>query len=481
MAVQNLRQSNITPTYAAASGNVPARQVAGQISVYQDAVRSFIKAHNLMDQLFGRTSRVVNKGAGRGFPIHYQNVAGHGARNTLGTPVLPEYRGRDMQYAFVDTKGYYAQFTINGQYLQRSKNSANTPEWLADNVDMIMQSLSNDIIHAKNVQMFGDGRGVLGRVVTSTPGATSTVTVAHWADFASQGLKGATYYLTPNTSIVFIDPTTYARKFVTYITDVDENTGTLTLADNTTGAGIAASDLIVRGDAGGDDFIPFGGSQTVFPDGIMSMFLQDPVFSGIYSGAYAAGTGKYLEVYFAGTPGLAAQRLVPQWRPFVFTNSGTPRPYSPDLIVEAFQRAKNETRLDMGSPNLILSSTDVWLEHWKNYKDRVYFASYETDMGAVKPDMPVFADAGTPLPWMTANLAIPGTITLLNTKTWELLVDDEFTFQPGSAGIGGNLTWMPNTDAYVGWGRGYWNMFCVSPRSNALITDVQVTGRTLNA
>ena len=151
-------------------------------------------------------------------------------------------------------------------------------------------------------------------------------------------------------------------------------------------------------------------------------------------------------------------------------------------MTEAFQRAKNEAAslVEFGSPNLILMSTDVYMEHFNDVLDRTQFQTFSGALGELLNDgepLPTFSAMGKRLPIMTDELMVPGHIMMLTRSSWETVTDWEWELQPGTDGYLNNI---PNSAMFWAWGSESTNMFCAAPRTNVLITDIQTSGRTLN-
>lgn len=476
--------SGVTPTYAAASGKIPARQVAGQLSVVLDQMKKFIKVNNKRDQLFGNTVRARKmQGAGYGFPIQHMFIETGGHADGDGSPVLRGQSGRTPQFAFIDTKEYFADFQISKKFLKRSAASKGVAGQYVDSMDDYLEGMSLSVLRNRNWRLFGDGSGIQALVKT-TPGST-TVATCHWWDTTNRAMKGSTYWLDEGLRVAFIRPATGAVVFTSTIIAKDVEAGTITLAADPTPAGVTAGDYIVRGVAASNDYISLAGNKVAY-DGLYSPFITHSEFSATNYTAVPTtrgwNSGKYLEVFHQAPVAVTGQAVVSQWRPWVFGNANVARPYAAALMTEAFQRAKNEASslVEFGSPNLILMSTDVYMEHFNDVLDRTQFQTFSGALGELLNDgepLPTFSAMGKRLPIMTDELMVPGHIMMLTRSSWETVTDWEWELQPGTDGYLNNI---PNSAMFWAWGSESTNMFCAAPRTNVLITDIQTSGRTLN-
>ena len=480
-----IQTSGVTPSYVAASGKIPARQTAGQLSVVLDQMKKFIKVNNKRDQLFGGTVRAKKmQGAGYGFPIQHQFIETGGHADADGSPVLRGQSGRTPQFAFIDTKEYFADFQISKKFLKRAAASKGVAGQYVDSMDDYLEGMSLSVLRNRNWRLFGDGSGIQALVKTSP--TTTTVATCHWWDTTNRAMKGSTYWLDEGLRVAFIRPATGLPVFTATITAKDVDAGTVTLSADPNGI-VLAGDYIVRGTAAGNDYLSVAGNKLAY-DGIYSPFITHSAFAAANytaAGLPARGwnSGKYLEVYHQTMGGMGTgQSVVSQWRPWVFDNSNVGRPYAAALMTEAFQRAKNEAAslVEFGSPNLILMSTDVYMEHFNDVLDRTQFQTFSGALGELLNDgepLPTFSAMGKRLPIMTDELMVPGHIMMLTRSSWETVTDWEWELQPGTDGYLNNI---PNSAMFWAWGSESTNMFCAAPRTNVLITDIQTSGRTLN-
>ncbi len=415
------------------------RKVSGIIDYqYTQQLRDYVKAASVMDQLIGGQKQVlVPQGRGRAFAVVDGMQAGYGYRPNTMAPIAPTSRAVDPVWATVDTTNFYGSISIFNKDYIRLRNTPDSITQTLASVDGQIKRLRTSMVHDHNCSFFGDGTAVIAKVKTDVTSAT--VAMKHWtgADVGS-----TTYAVKKGLSVAFIRPTTGAVVWLDYVTTASFEDGTCTLSTNPGAGVIAANDYIVIGDVNGN-------SYGLACGGLYSMFNAST---------------SYLGVTLAN---------LPEWVPQVHANpagAGTPRPYNPDLIVQAYLLAKSNAIGD--GPDFLLSSNNEFMEHYKNYDANVQRSVFETDMG-LEIDLPMFNLVGKPIPWRVEELAVPGHIIGLSTESWERVVDDEGSWQKGDNGA--ILRYFERADAYYGLFYRYVNMYCAEPRANFLIKDIEIS------
>jgi len=448
-----LTNSSYQPTYGhAASGNLPTSISEGRLQLYIDKMTAAIaplqETVPLSAKLFGKAKNIVNVGGGRGFPIQDGISTGILHRNPMASPIMPEFNPYELAFARVDVRAWYASASFSGLYLARAENSRSSAEFMADTLDGTMRQLMNTLIDDDNMKLLQDGRGILGIVAADV--TSTSVTCHHWYDSAGLDIGGATYFLRKGMDITFVNNTTGAAVFQTRIANVNFATGVITLAANP-GAGVISDGFfIVRGDSNGHEY-------NLCRSGVYAPFMATSALGG---------AGSYLGVAYVDQP---------SWAPMVFGNSGVLRPYHPNLIVQAMTYADNEWGMDNGSVDVLLSTSEVWYEHFQHAQNVVQYTTFDA-ANETKIKAPVFSAGGRPIPWLTSRYSVPNHIVGINTDSFERLTDKEFQFQKTN---GSALVNVPGTDSYFLWGKGYGEWFCRSPRMNFIVTDIQTSGLTI--
>lgn len=223
-----------------ANGESMAIATALLKNVYADGVNEQINMETPALGMIKSSAKNITTvgGAGVVFAVHLGRNHGIGARNEL--ELLPSAGQQAYARGTTGLKSLYGTIQVTGQVMNEAKADYQT---FVSVVDDEVRRIKTDLARDQNRQVYGDGRGVLGTVVT--PGTASATIVFNATDIRYVEI-GARVDLLQGTTLGNATPTVRnptAGTFLT-VTNVNPTSGAVTF--DQTVATFTAGDVIVR-------------------------------------------------------------------------------------------------------------------------------------------------------------------------------------------------------------------------------------------
>lgn len=322
------------------------------------------------------------------FPIHIERNTGIGAR--LEDGYLPESGQQKWRDARLELKSFYGAISLTGQAFDlavtdyQAFNSLVTEE---------TEGITRDLLVDRNRQVYGNGTGVLGTVV-SVAGQVITLGANEVYRF-QDGMR--VDFMQGNTDGI--------RQAKLFVTDIDPALGTITVSGTITG--IVAGDVITRD---GNYGMEWTGLNAIIDDQ-----------SSLYG--------------ISPTNGPTGSR---HWRAQVNNNGGTP------TAISEIQMARMADRLKFtggGKTSAIYSSPGVYRAYWQLLKSDRRFVNTKDFGGGYKGlsfDSPNMGE----VPFFSDDQADHGTMYFVNEKDLSIYRPYEYKMMDR-----GGSTWRMKSDA----------------------------------
>lgn len=349
-------------------------------------------------------------------PLHTGGNSGIGARADGGT--LPTAGGQQYATAKYTCAYNYGRIQFTGPTMKASRKDKYAFVKVADSE---VQGMTKDLKDDLNRQLHGDGTGTLCLVNTDPSGGT-TLTVD----------TPSTMYLKKGMYIDIVDPSS------TTAGDARANAANLLISSKTSNTAVVLS-ATIHADVADNDVVCRKGSYLLEMMGLKGIVNTTGTIGGINR---ATAGNEY-------------------WKSNVYSNSGTLRKYTLDLMQEAWDGAEEEG----GEISLLLTTRAV---------RRRYLALVRADgrfVNTMKMDGGFDALEYNGKPFVVDRHCLPNRILFLDESTLQIyrMSDLDWMEEDGSV-----LSRVSGTDAYEAVLYFYATMGCSAPNRNALLTDLEV-------
>lgn len=354
------------------------------------------------------------------FPIHVERNTGIGARAEDG--YLPESGQQKWRDARLELKSFYGAISLTGQTFDlavkdyQAFNSVVTEE---------TEGITRDLLVDRNRQVYGNGSGILG-VVVSVAGAVVTLNANAVFRF-QDGMR--VDFMTGNSATI--------RQSKRFVTDINTTNNTITISGALTG--VVAGDVITRD---GNYGMEWTGLNAIIDD-----------TSSLYG--------------IAPTNGPTGSR---HWRAQVNNNGGTPTAISEASMARMADRLKFTGG---GSTSAIYSSPGVFRAYWQLLKSDRRFVNTKDFGGGYKGlsfDSPNMGE----VPFFSDDQADYGAMYFVNEKDLSIYRPYEYKLIDR-----GGSTWRMKSDAngvkdvWEAWLVERSELGCKRRNSHGKITNIQ--------
>lgn len=361
----------------------------------------------------------------------------------LGTdPVtVNQYVNPSYEEAVLELKLCMLTAVLNAHKLKRARKN----KWMyRDLFAELVNDLTDSAVESMGARYFGDGTGTLALVDgAQTVAAGSDINVKA-TDIGTKTYRtyGGARYLTRGMQVCIGTTTELANGTADrgVITAVDQSAETIQLDRAVV---VAAGDLIVVGDANGNEY------NKLFP-GLASIIDTDNTYLGIDRSLGANA----------------------EFRAKVFGNSNTLRKFQPAIMTNALFRMKRDlppTLRDMD--NTVAIAHDSMLQVFINDQAEVNYVKTDlkTKMGF---ETPSFQFGAKMIPFTDITQCPYNEIVIGNRKTLRVVEDGDWEWEDQDGSIFRLIN--PQTWAYIAFATKEHTIKCTVPKSWARIEDLEV-------
>lgn len=354
-------------------------------------------------------------------PLHTGGNSGVGARADGGA--LPAAGQQAYEVAKYKCAYNYGRIQVTGPVIQASRSNKGA---FVKAVDSEIQGMTKDLQDDLNRQLHNDGSGVLA-LVNTDPGTGTTLTVdTPNAMYFKKGMK-----------IDIVDPSS------TTAGDARANAANLTVSAKASTTTLTMS-AAMHGDIADNDYVVQKGSYALEMMGLGGIVSNANPRAGLYVGGINRST--------AGNE---------YWKSNIFTNNGTLRKFTLDLMQEAWDAAEEEG----GTVSLMLTPRAV---------RRKYLALVRADgrfVNTMKMDGGFDALEYNGKPFVVDRHCMPNRIHFIDESTMALYRMSDLDWMDKDGTI---LARVSGYDAYEAVLFFYATLGCSAPNKNAMLGDLEV-------